>query len=339
MPVEGKQFQPPVQRSACRAPACNAAPNANPVRRPLRCHGPAQPGVAGGRVAANCARSAPFAPALPDLAPAEIYAACSTRCVYHCSVSTMYRLLAANNEVLVRRKQLRHPIYTRNRNCWRCAPMRSGSWDITKLKGPAKWTYFYLFTSSSTFFSRRVVGWCVADDASACLFKALFDDTIAKHQVRRANSPCMPTAAAYDVERRRPRSCLPISASPNPCIAGCTRLKRQSVLGKSLPDPEISANLSVTTFGCMEDIKPSVGRFSPGIISAHSSRRPGFNDARPGPLRTDRPNPRRPSRSRWTAHSKPTPSGSSKGRQYRQQSQSPSGSTHPKSNAQTKGLN
>ena len=52
--------------------------------------------------------------------------------------------------------------------------------------GPAKWTYFYLYVILDIF-SRRVVGWCVADAESATLFKALFDDAIAKHPRRPAN--------------------------------------------------------------------------------------------------------------------------------------------------------
>ena len=61
-------------------------------------------------------------------------------------------------------------------------PNQVWSWDITKLKGPAKWSYFYLYVILDIY-SRRVVGWCVADSESAVLFKALFDDTIAKHDV------------------------------------------------------------------------------------------------------------------------------------------------------------
>ena len=148
-----------------------------PPTAPLSRPSPARALPAGSRqTVLDLLRSPRFA----DLAPAEIYATLLDEGVYHCSVSTMYRLLAANNEVLVRRKQLRHPIYTKPELLAVC-PSEVWSWDITKLKGPAKWTYFYLYVIIDIF-SRRVVGWCVAD-ASANLFKALFDDTIAKHQV------------------------------------------------------------------------------------------------------------------------------------------------------------
>jgi len=149
-----------------------------PPTAPLSRPSPARALPAGSRqTVLDLLRSPRFA----DLAPAEIYATLLDEGVYHCSVSTMYRLLAANNEVLVRRKQLRHPIYTKPELLAVC-PNEVWSWDITKLKGPAKWTYFYLYVIIDIF-SRRVVGWCVADAESACLFKALFDDTIAKHQV------------------------------------------------------------------------------------------------------------------------------------------------------------
>ena len=61
-------------------------------------------------------------------------------------------------------------------------PNEVWSWDITKLMGPAKWTYFYLYVILDIF-SRRVVGWCVADAESAAQFKPLFDDAITKHDV------------------------------------------------------------------------------------------------------------------------------------------------------------
>jgi putative transposase len=116
-----------------------------------------------------------------DLAPAEIYASLLDEGAYHCSIRTMYRILAAHNEVRERRDQCRHPVY-RKPELLAQQPNEVWSWDITKLMGPVKWTYFYLYVIIDIF-SRRVVGWCVADSESAVLFKALFDDTIAKHPV------------------------------------------------------------------------------------------------------------------------------------------------------------
>ena len=93
----------------------------------------------------------------------------------------MYRILDDHDEVRERRDQLRHPVYAKPELLAE-APNQVWSWDITKLMGPAKWTYFYLYVILDIF-SRRVVGWCVADAESATLFKALFDDTLAKHAV------------------------------------------------------------------------------------------------------------------------------------------------------------
>ncbi len=55
------------------------------------------------------------------------------------------------------------------------------SWDITKLMGPAKWSYFYLYVILAIY-CRRVVGWCVADTESAVLFGPLFDNAISEHK-------------------------------------------------------------------------------------------------------------------------------------------------------------
>jgi putative transposase len=121
------------------------------------------------------------APRFADQAPAEIYATLLDEGVYHCSIRTMYRLLDSNGEVRERRRQLRHPAY-RKPELLAERPNQVWSWDITKLMGPTKWTYFYLYVILDIF-SRRVVGWCVADAETASLFRPLFDDAIAKHNV------------------------------------------------------------------------------------------------------------------------------------------------------------
>jgi len=91
----------------------------------------------------------------------------------------MYRILAAHQEVRERRNQLRHPVYQKPELLAQ-APNQVWSWDITKLMGPARWTYFYL-TVIIDIFSRRIVGWCVADRESATLFMALFKQAVATH--------------------------------------------------------------------------------------------------------------------------------------------------------------
>jgi putative transposase len=78
-----------------------------------------------------------------DKAPQEVYAALLDDGSYLCSVRTMYRILEANKEVKERRNQLRHPVYTKPELLAE-GPNQVWSWDITKLKGPEKWTYYYL---------------------------------------------------------------------------------------------------------------------------------------------------------------------------------------------------
>ena len=120
-------------------------------------------------------------PRFVDLAPAEIYATLLDEGVYHCSIRTLYRILAENGEVRERRDQLRHPVYQKPELLAE-APNQVWSWDITKLMGPAKWSYFYLYVILDIF-SRRVVGWRVADAENTLLFKELFHETFTKHDV------------------------------------------------------------------------------------------------------------------------------------------------------------
>jgi putative transposase len=116
-----------------------------------------------------------------DQAPAEVYATLLDEGLYRCSIRTMYRVLHENHEIRERRQQLRHPVYVKPELLAE-GPNQVWSWDISKLMGPAKWTYFYLYVIIDIF-SRRVVGWCVADTESAALFKPLFESAVAKHDV------------------------------------------------------------------------------------------------------------------------------------------------------------
>jgi transposase InsO family protein len=120
-------------------------------------------------------------PRFADQAPAEIYATLLDQGVYHCSVRTMYRLLDQNGEIRERRQQLRHPAYQKPELLAE-KPNEVWSWDITKLMGPEKWSYFYLYVILDIF-SRRVVGWCIADAETATLFKPLFEEAMQNHAV------------------------------------------------------------------------------------------------------------------------------------------------------------
>jgi putative transposase len=95
----------------------------------------------------------------------------------------MYRLLEQKGESRERRDQLTHPPYKKP-ELLATAPNQLFSWDITKLLGPAKWTYFYLYVILDVF-SRYVTGWMVAMRESAELAKRLIQESCAKQNIRR----------------------------------------------------------------------------------------------------------------------------------------------------------
>ena len=116
-----------------------------------------------------------------DQAPASVYATLLDEGRYLCSVPTMYRLLRAAGEVRERRRQATHPatvkpelLATRPNEVW--------SWDITKLLGPVKWTYFYLYVIIDIY-SRYVVGWLLAHRESAELAERLLGETVRKQNI------------------------------------------------------------------------------------------------------------------------------------------------------------
>jgi putative transposase len=119
----------------------------------------------------------PFA----DQAPAQVHAALLDVGIYLCAVRTMYRILAANQQVRERRDVLRHPNYEKP-ELLATAPNQVWSWDITKLKGPIKWSYFHLYVILDIF-SRYVVGWMVARNESARLAQRLIAETCEKQRV------------------------------------------------------------------------------------------------------------------------------------------------------------
>jgi putative transposase len=116
-----------------------------------------------------------------DKAPAAVYHELLDSGVYLASISTMYRILREHDEVHERRRQAVHParikpelVALKPNTCW--------SWDITKLHGPAKWTYYYLYVIIDIF-SRYVVGWLLAEAESAALAEQLLADTITKQGI------------------------------------------------------------------------------------------------------------------------------------------------------------
>jgi len=179
-------------------------------------------------------------PRFVDVAPNEVYATLLDEGTYLCSERTMYRLLAQHAEVWERRDQLRHPVYaapdllaTRPHELW--------SWDITKLLGPAKWTYFYLHVMLDVF-SRYVVGWMVAHRERATLATQFIRETCARQGIARDH---------LTIRTDRGTAMTPKSVAFLLADLGVTKThsrphvsKRQSVPGGPVQDAEVSAGVS-----------------------------------------------------------------------------------------------
>jgi len=116
-----------------------------------------------------------------DAAPAEAWATLLDEGTYLGSVSTFYRVLRSHGEVRERRRQATHPAAVKPELA-ADRPNRVWSWDITKLHGPAKWTYYYLYVILDIF-SRYATGWMVATGESAALAERLIAETCARQRI------------------------------------------------------------------------------------------------------------------------------------------------------------
>ena len=116
-----------------------------------------------------------------DAAPRQVYAQLLDEGTYLCSWRSMYRILDTHEQVRERRDQLTHPTYKKPELLAQ-SPNKLWSWDITKLRGPQKWTYFYLYVLMDIF-SRFVVGWMVARQESAVLAKELIQQSCQNQEI------------------------------------------------------------------------------------------------------------------------------------------------------------
>ena len=122
-------------------------------------------------------------PAYADLSPRTVFAMLLDGGRYLASVSTFYRLLRASGETRGRRNELTHPAYAKP-ELLATGPRELWSWDITKLKGPAKWVCFHLYVILDVF-SRYVIGWMIAPRESAELAHELIAATCDKEGIVR----------------------------------------------------------------------------------------------------------------------------------------------------------
>ena len=174
-------------RAACRAAG---RPQANHYRRHRQTPAPAWPARqrrAQPRALAPCEREGVRAllnsPDFVDKAPATVYHELLDEGVYMASVSTMYRVLREHGEVGERRRQAVHPARVKP-ELVATGPNTVWSWDITKLHGPVKWSYFHLYVIIDIY-SRYVVGWLIAERESTVLAEKLLADTIVKQGIER----------------------------------------------------------------------------------------------------------------------------------------------------------
>ena len=118
-----------------------------------------------------------------DASPRQVYATLLDEGHYVCHWRTMYRILNEHKEVRERRNQRRHPSYKKPELLAR-GPNELWSWDITKLRGPQKWTYYYLYVIMDVF-SRYAVGWMIAPQESSTLAKELIETTCVRQGIAR----------------------------------------------------------------------------------------------------------------------------------------------------------
>ena len=116
-----------------------------------------------------------------DTAPASVHATLLEEGCYLCCVRTMYRLLKAHSGCAERRNQGRHTAYAKP-ELLATGANQVWSWNITKLKGPAKWTYFHHYVILDIF-SRYVVGWLIAPRESSELARQLIEDTAQRQSI------------------------------------------------------------------------------------------------------------------------------------------------------------
>jgi len=229
-----------------------------------------------------------------DRSPAAVYATLLDAGEYLCSIRSMYRLLKRRGESRERRDQLTHPPYQKP-ELLATAPNQLWSWDITKLLGPAKWTYFYLYVILDVF-SRYVTGWMVAMRESAELAKRLIEQSCAKQNIR-------PGQLTLHADRGTSMSSKPVAF----LLADLGVTKTHSRPHVSDDNPYSESQFRTMKyrpefpdrFGCIQDSRAFSQGFFRWYKRGTSSLRTGLAHTYNGPLPPNRAHPRTaPNRSR-----------------------------------------
>ena len=191
-----------------------------------------------------------------DEAPATVYAKLLDKGLYLGSVSTMYRILRVHGEVGDRRRHRTHPARVKP-ELVATRPNQVYSWDITKLAGPAKWTYYFLYTVIDIY-SRYVPGWMLARAERASLAEALLEETILKQGIERDQ-------LTIHADRGSPMIAKPVAH----LLADLGVTKSHSRPHTSNDNPYIESHFRTLkyrpdfpkTFGSFEDAQAHCGRF------------------------------------------------------------------------------
>jgi len=191
-----------------------------------------------------------------DQAPREVFATLMDEGTYLCSWRTMYRILDENQEVRERRNQLRHPNYTKP-ELLATQPNQLWSWDITKMLGPTKWTYYYLYNILDVF-SRYSVGWMIAERESASLAEALIAATCVRQSIQ-------PEQLTIHADRGSSMTSKPVALLMSDL--GVTKTHSRPHVSNDSPFSEAQFKTLKyrpdypTRFGCLADARSWAGEF------------------------------------------------------------------------------
>ena len=129
-------------------------------------------------------------PEFADKSPGQVYTILLDRGVYLCSEATMYRLLREHGQDGDRRAQATHPA-KKKPELMADGPNQVWSWDITKLKGPARGVWFMLYVIIDIY-SRKVIHWEAWPTETGILAKEFIENAI------RANGGTAPQSVHAD---------------------------------------------------------------------------------------------------------------------------------------------
>ena len=194
---------------------------------------------------------------LYDDAPATAYAKLLDQGMYLGSVSTMYRVLRAHGEVRERRRHATHPAHVKP-ELVATGPNQVWSWDITKLRGPVKWTWFYLYVILDIY-SRYVVGWMLARAELARSGQGAHRGLGPK--AGRRSGPADLARRSWVTDEGQARGALARGPGCRAVAQPSSHLERQPVFGEPVPHHEVPRPEFPDRFGCFEDAHDFCGWF------------------------------------------------------------------------------